>query len=57
MPTSKKTYIVTPSTGDAPYEVKAESYEFSETTGRHQFKNGDDLVANLLNVSVRQVDA
>lgn len=47
-----KTYIVEPVNGQA-YEVKAASYEFSEQTGRHLFKKGDEVVANLINVSVR----
>jgi hypothetical protein len=52
--TAKKAYTVTPVNGEAPYEVNATKYEFSDTTGRHLFYDGDDLVANLLNVSVRQ---
>lgn len=57
MPTAKKTYIITPTSGEAPYEVKAETYEFESTTGRHLFKTGDQLVANLINVSVREAPA
>lgn len=58
MSTAKKTYTVTPANGEAPYEIKAERYEFNETSGRHLFSNGTgdktEIVANLLNVSVRQ---
>lgn len=53
-----KTYIVTPTTGEKPYEVQAESYDFDQTTGHHLFydnekADGSGIVANLLNVSVR----
>lgn len=60
MATSKKTYTVEPADRSAPYEVKAEHYEFNETSGRHLFYNGTpdskELVANLINVSVRAAD-
>lgn len=55
MAAAAKTYLVTPVSGSEPaYEVKATSYEYERETGRHVFKNGEEIVANVLNVSVRQ---
>jgi hypothetical protein len=51
---ANKTYICTPADGTAAYEVQATSYEFSESSGRHIFKEGEEVVANVLNVSVRR---
>ena len=52
---AKNTYQVKEITTNQEYQVKAESYEYDTTTGRHLFKDGDEVVANLLNVSVRKV--
>jgi hypothetical protein len=55
MPTaSENTYVVTPVDGSPAYEVKAQSYTFDSTSHRHLFTTGDEVVANLLNVSVRK---
>lgn len=54
MPDTKKTYVVTPSDGSPAYEVQATSYDFREQSGRHVFLDGEEVVANLLNVSVRR---
>lgn len=49
---ASKTYIVEP-VNSKPYEVKADSYTYDAQTGRHILKSGDEIVANLINVSVR----
>jgi hypothetical protein len=54
MPTAKtETYEVRSALDNTKDLIKADSYEFDPTTGRHIFKLGDKLVANLLNVSVK----
>lgn len=54
MPAEVKTYTVEPVDGRPSYIVQADKYEYDTVTGRHLFFNGDSLVANLINVSVRQ---
>jgi len=55
-----KSYIITPATGGSEYNVEADRYEYDAQSGRHLFYKKaeaegqpDDLVANLINVSVR----
>lgn len=50
---TKHSWIIEPSAGTS-YTVTAEKYEFDTLSGRHIFSNGDEIVANLLNVSVRR---
>jgi len=49
-----KNYQVNPTDGSPGYTVKATSYSFDASTGRHTLKNGRQLVASLVNVNVRQ---
>lgn len=53
-----KTYIITNASGGSSYNISAASYEYDNSTGRHIFKDEEgNIVANLLNVSVRQQSA
>lgn len=53
-------YIITPVTGGSSYNISAARYVFDEASGRHLFYDdaadpeGGNLVANLINVSVRK---
>ena len=62
MATKKNKYEVLDATGDKSQPaitVEAETYRFDSQSGRHIFSNGkgedEELVANLLNVSVRKL--
>lgn len=47
-------YVVEPTTGGASYQVEAESASYDNQTGAILFKNGDELVARVLNASFRK---
>lgn len=49
---AKKKYKVTNVSGSNERIIEATSYSYSEETGRHTFKDGDDIIASLVNVNV-----
>lgn len=52
MATAKKKFQVSDTSGGNKRQIEAERYEFDQQSGRHLFYNGDELVANLINISV-----